>query len=199
MIGESRNDLIGIISSFDYPLKPEEVGELFLRITQSILAFPGTALETILALTQRGATCQGSIGRAEIMETLRLFPTSWRLVRVAVKDHRLGEFRVKAGQEVIIATSVIHRSSQAYVAENDFNPDRFRDRNLERSKFFIPFGRGRGMCPGREAGTAAMIEIMGAITSNYVLGPHVRPIGDPYVRALMVMERNEFSYARKTV
>ncbi|MFD4957912.1 cytochrome P450 [Microbacterium sp. NPDC058389] len=195
-LGPDRNDLMGAVAAVPTDLTTHERGELFLRLVQSVVAFAGTALEMTMLLADARLSPETTLDRPFIMETLRLYPTSWRLVRTARVDHQLGTEAVRRGQEVIIASAAIHRSP-IHTGADSFQAEPFADRAMERSKAFLPFGRGPGMCPGREPGIAAVLEATSAIADLYDLGRHRRRAPDPYVRALIVPERNSFTYQLK--
>lgn len=193
-IGPGRDDMIGAVANVETALTERERGELFLRLVQSAVAFAGVTLEAALVLAERYKGTAGTVDRPHVMETLRMFPTSWRLVRVASKRHIIGNEFVTPGQQVIVASAIIHRNRDQYDAPDSFQPSRFTERTSERQQAYMPFGRGRGMCPGRESGVAAIIEVAQAIHDQYEIKWTRVPAGRPYVRSLMVMERGTFSY-----
>ncbi|WOL10144.1 carotene epsilon-monooxygenase, chloroplastic isoform X2 [Canna indica] len=89
-----------------------------------------------------------------IHESLRLYPHPPVLIRRAQSDDVLpGDYKVNAGQDIMISVYNIHRSSQVWERAEEFIPERF---NLEgpvpneiNTDFrFIPFSGGPRKCVG---------------------------------------------------
>ncbi|WP_246137301.1 cytochrome P450 [Myxococcus sp. CA040A] len=83
-------------------------------------------------------------------ETLRLYPTAWKLVRVAKEADTVGGYRVEPGTVVVAITYVLHRHPEFWSSPETFDPDRFAPESRgARHKFaYIPFGAGQHICIG---------------------------------------------------
>ncbi|MFY2558151.1 cytochrome P450 [Corallococcus terminator] len=83
-------------------------------------------------------------------ETLRLYPTAWRLPRVAKEADTLGGYHVAPGSVVIAIPYVLHRHPEFWPSPEKFDPDRFApEPRGARHKFaYLPFGAGQHICIG---------------------------------------------------
>jgi len=85
-----------------------------------------------------------------LKETLRLYPPVWLFSRRALREDRLGEFRVPAGAHLFIAPYFLHRRPELWPDPERFDPDRFdesRSPPVDRYAF-IPFSAGARRCIG---------------------------------------------------
>ncbi len=85
-----------------------------------------------------------------LKETLRLYPPVWLFSRRAIKEDRLGEYRVPAGAHVFIAPYFLHRLPELWPDPERFDPDRFDESHsppVDRYAF-IPFSAGARRCIG---------------------------------------------------
>ncbi|KAF5750448.1 carotene epsilon-monooxygenase chloroplastic [Tripterygium wilfordii] len=89
-----------------------------------------------------------------IYESLRLYPHPPVLIRRAQVDDVLpGDYKVAAGQDIMISVYNIHHSSQVWERAEEFNPERFDLQgpipNESNTDFrFIPFSGGPRKCVG---------------------------------------------------
>ncbi len=86
---------------------------------------------------------------AVYQETLRLYPPAYMLAREALGDDTLGGVRVRKGDQVIIATTVLHRDPARFTRPECFLPERFQDASYPPFTF-IPFGAGGKSCVGEK-------------------------------------------------
>ncbi|KAM2779377.1 hypothetical protein COP1_014659 [Malus domestica] len=102
-----------------------------------------------------------------IMESLRLFPHPPVLIRRAqVADVLPGNYKVSAGQDIMISVYNIHRSSKVWERAEEFVPERFDLEgsvpNETNTDFrFIPFSGGPRKCVGDQF---ALLEATVALT-----------------------------------
>ncbi|MEO7385723.1 MAG: cytochrome P450, partial [Gammaproteobacteria bacterium] len=85
-----------------------------------------------------------------LKETLRLYPPVWLFSRRALKDDRLGPFRIPAGSHIFIAPYFLHRRPELWPDPERFDPDRFdeaRSPPVDRYAF-VPFSAGARRCIG---------------------------------------------------
>jgi cytochrome P450 len=90
-------------------------------------------------------------------ETLRLYPPSGFMTRVARRDANISGLDVEAGNLVVISPWLIHRHPKYWQHPEHFDPDRFseeREHDIVPGTY-LPFGLGPRVCTGR---SLAMIE-----------------------------------------
>lgn len=99
-----------------------------------------------------------------ILESLRLYPPTWIVVRMALENDRLpsGQ-RVHAGDKLYTCQWVTHRDPRFFVEPARFEPSRFAPerRGEWPEAAYFPFGAGRHLCLGKHM---VMTELALAIT-----------------------------------
>ncbi|MBV8049887.1 MAG: cytochrome P450 [Acidobacteriaceae bacterium] len=106
---------------------------------------------------------------AIIKETMRLYPPAWLMVRQAVNDCRIGQYRVPAGSSVVFSQWVLHRDPRYFEAPLAFRPERWLDgleKRLPRFAYF-PFGGGPRMCIGAPFALMEAGLVLAAIASQF--------------------------------
>lgn len=133
---------------------------LFLLSQQPTLADQirreADALAPDRSLTQEELNKLTSL-RNVFRETLRLYPPSGFITRVAKRDTHIGGLEVTAGTLVAVSPWLIHRHEKYWQQPEFFDPDRFsaeRERDIVPGTY-LPFGLGPRVCTGR---SLAMIE-----------------------------------------
>lgn len=122
--------------------------------------------------------------RRLVREVLRLYPTAWRLLRVAAADHDLAGVRVHEGEHVLIGTHALHRSAAVWDGPRDFRPSRWEQPTDEQRRSYLPFGKGDTMCLAGGFAVKAL-EHLGHLLLRSHEG-HVRLRGrTPHVRTLL--------------
>jgi len=93
-----------------------------------------------------------------VNEVLRLYPTTWSLLRDAINDDEIDGFQIPSGSMVIIDTFLTQRLDSFWPEPNRFDPERFLpDHSAGRPRFaYFPFGGGPRQCIGNEL---ALMEI----------------------------------------
>ena len=88
--------------------------------------------------------------RGVVMETLRLHPVAFALMRHANRDFEFEGFRVQEGQQVAASTAVTHFDEKLFRDPVRFDVDRFAPPRLEhRTRFaYAPYGLGPSTCLG---------------------------------------------------
>ena len=91
-------------------------------------------------------------------EVLRLYPTTWSLLRDAVNDDEIGSFHIPAKSMIILDLHLTHRLPQYWTDPERFDPEHFSpEQSKGRSRFaYFPFGGGPRQCIGNEL---ALMEI----------------------------------------
>ncbi|XP_077563593.1 cytochrome P450 3A24-like [Haemaphysalis longicornis] len=95
-----------------------------------------------------------------VSETLRLYPPSTRIERVASEDYVVRDTNVKVpkGCVVIVPVYSMHRDPELFPDPDTFNPERFSDENVESIKpySYLPFGAGPRNCIGMRLALQAL-------------------------------------------
>jgi cytochrome P450 len=108
------------------------------------------------SLTQEELNKLASL-RNVFRETLRLYPPSGFMTRMAKRDTTISGLEVKAGTLVVVSPWLMHRHEKYWQQPEFFDPDRFsaeRERDIVPGTY-LPFGLGPRVCAGR---SLAMIE-----------------------------------------
>jgi len=97
-------------------------------------------------------------------EALRLYPPAYAFGRRALRDTKVGDHDVKAGQTVVMSPWAMHRDARFWEEPERFNPDRWQNNLAARlPKFtFFPFSSGPRRCVGS---SFAMLEATIAIAT----------------------------------
>lgn len=99
------------------------------------------------------------------LETLRMYPLGTGLKRTASNTFDFEGYRINAGEDVLVATTVPHFLEEHFPEPERFDIDRFgRERAEHRQKFaYVPFGVGEHRCLG--AGIADLLMMLIPITA----------------------------------
>ncbi|HJS47258.1 MAG TPA: cytochrome P450 [Gemmatimonadales bacterium] len=196
--GPARDDLLGLLlearraGTLDDRLLRDEVVTLLLAGHENT----GNALTWMLELVARNpevgqrvaaevdATTGRGVPRAAeagrygesarvAAEALRLYPTSWLLLRRTRREDVLGGYRVRAGTIVIVSPWLVHRHPAHWPEPERFLPERFLpDARAGRHPFaWIPFGSGPRRCVGAGLAELEMPLVLAAIASRFDLAP----------------------------
>ena len=93
-----------------------------------------------------------------VNEVLRLYPTTWSLLREAINDDEVGGFYIPADSTIIFDLFLTHRLPKYWEHPETFDPEHFSpERSTGRPRFaYFPFGGGPRQCIGNEL---ALMEI----------------------------------------
>ncbi len=85
-----------------------------------------------------------------LIESMRLYPPAWVLVREALQDSVIGGYSIPKGSGLVISQFVTHHDPRFFGNPEEFNPDRWTASMKEQlSKFaYFPFGGGPRSCVG---------------------------------------------------
>lgn len=91
-------------------------------------------------------------------EVLRLYPTTWSLLRDTISDDEIGGFHIPAKSMIFLDLHLTHRLPEYWEEPERFDPERFSpERSAGRPRFaYFPFGGGPRQCIGNEL---ALMEI----------------------------------------
>ncbi|KAI0516642.1 hypothetical protein KFK09_009319 [Dendrobium nobile] len=90
--------------------------------------------------------------RAVICETLRLATVVNGVLRKTTKDTELRGYIIPKGWKIYVYSREMNYDPLVYDEPFSFNPWRWMDKNLESHHYFLSFGGGGRLCPGKELG-----------------------------------------------
>jgi len=93
-----------------------------------------------------------------VNEVLRLYPTTWSLLREAIEDDEIGGYHIPAKSTLMFDLYLTQRLPKYWAQPERFMPERFTPGNtINRPRFaYFPFGGGPRQCIGNEL---ALMEI----------------------------------------
>ncbi|GAA2432273.1 cytochrome P450 [Streptomyces macrosporus] len=186
--GADAQDLVDVVLRLRGELSPADRAQLLQRLVLSTVGFTGVALEWVVLLGVQhgynGPTVRPEQVRSLVKETLRLYPTAWRLVRVAATDHEIGGVPVHEGEHVLIGTHALHRSAAVWDEPLDFRPTRWEKPTDDQKRSYLPFGKGKGMCPANGFAVRALEHLGHLVLRNYRGDVRLRR-RKPHVRTLL--------------
>lgn len=100
-----------------------------------------------------------------ILESLRLYPPSWVLLRSATTDTRLGGHVIRAGTMVILSSYALHRNPEFFPRPERFEPDRWSAGVTRHA--YLPFGGGATKCVGEQFALAEMAVALATILTDW--------------------------------
>lgn len=116
------------------------------RVVEEILANLSPKEELTLAALDRLSYLS-----QVIMESMRLRPAAYVILRYADKDFELRGEPIERGTVMFVATYKMHRNPRYWQRPEEFFPEHFSPEAVaERHKYaFLPFGAGGRQCPSR--------------------------------------------------
>jgi len=194
------NDVIDVVLALDGEFSTLDRAQLLQRLILSTVGFTGITLEWAILLAYQsgrdGAELTEAEARTLVQEALRLYPTAWRLWRVAEKPHQIGGCPVDHGGDVLIDLHAIHRSA-VWDEPDAFDPDRWSRATREQRAAYLPFGKGEQMCPANGFALRALEELCLSILRDYRGEVHVAPGRRPHARTLLAPPRGWAQVARR--
>jgi len=101
--------------------------------------------------------------RAVMLETLRLYPPAWALMRTAVQHDEIGGYKIAPGDKIVLSPYMVHHNPKYWDDPETFDPTRFLPGRIKkRVKYsYLPFGAGKRFCLG---GQLSQLETVLALT-----------------------------------
>lgn len=185
-------DLVSVVLASKLEMPEMERSELYLRLVQSLVAFTGTALETSLYFLARNSGWKPWIRSREhahafVLETLRCFPTAWRLTRTVSINHHLDTFPLIENDELILAISVPQVKASLWGQYPGFDPHRWMNENGTNGLYL--FGLGKGSCPGKKIALTTITQCFWRIVRSYSISVVRDRTANPYVRSILASPR----------
>ncbi len=172
-------------------LSPAEVIEEALLLTVPGHETIGEGLAWTLDLLARHPGAQAAARTAAmegdtsmldrvLEESLRLYPPTWIVVRMATEDDELPSGRRLApGARVYVSPWVVHRDPRWWPDPLAFRPERFRpDASRAPQRAYFPFGAGPHVCVGERYARAEMAGVVATLLRRWqfrAVGPPPRP------------------------
>ncbi len=105
------------------------------------------------------------VTRRIALETLRIFPLFPAVTRTVANSFEFGGFRIPAGEQVLIGTTVGHRLPECFPEPERFDIERYRRSPPEHRKpgAYAPFGLGRHRCLGSGFAESQMVLTLATI------------------------------------
>jgi cytochrome P450 len=114
-------------------------------------------------------------------EAMRLYPPAYALARQAVRDVKIGDYRVPAGTIVILSPYLLHRKPDYFPDPERFDPERFTpeaEKKLPRYAY-LPFGGGPRLCIGNHfallEGQIVLATLAQRVTLRLAPGQRIEP------------------------
>jgi cytochrome P450 len=110
-----------------------------------------------------------------LLESMRLYPPIFVLMRCAKEDDEVGGYHVPAGSNIVLCPYVSHRHPDFWENPEGFDPDRFtpeRSQGLHRMAYF-PFSGGPRKCIGNSFAMMQMPIVLAMATQRFRL--NLRP------------------------
>lgn len=101
--------------------------------------------------------------RSVMLETLRLYPPAWALIRTALGKDQIADYLIAPGDKIVLSPYVVHHNPKYWKDPESFRPERFAPGSVKnRVKYsYLPFGAGKRYCLG---GQLSQLEIVLALT-----------------------------------
>ena len=112
---------------------------------------------------------------------MRLYPPAWVMGREAVRECRVGDYRMPTGTNALMSQWVVHRDPRYHRDPQRFDPDRWTvgyEKRMPRFAYF-PFGGGPRQCIGAGFAMTEACLVLAALAQRFrmelVPGQRVEP------------------------
>lgn len=133
-----------------------------------------------------------------LTEAMRIYPPTWRLVRRAVQEFRVGEYVIPSGSLVVVCQYAMHRDPRYFPNPERFDPDRWtaEAKSVRPHYSYFPFGGGPRRCLGESFAMAEGVLLLATLARKWRMrlapGHNVEVFPEHLLRAkygmLMTME-----------
>ena len=105
------------------------------------------------------------------LESMRLYPPVWLIVRHPVKDVEIGGYAIPAGSYVHLCQYLMHHDPRYFPNPEKFDPERWTPEAASmRPKFcYFPFGGGKRICIGEAFAMTEGIIVIAALAQKWRL------------------------------
>ncbi|XP_017697553.1 cytochrome P450 85A1-like isoform X3 [Phoenix dactylifera] len=105
--------------------------------------------------------------RAVIFETLRLATVVNGVLRRTTQEMEMKGYIIPKGWRIYVYTREVNYDPFMYPEPLAFNPWRWLDKNLESHQYFLAFGGGGRLCPGKELGLVEIAMFLHHFVTKY--------------------------------
>lgn len=106
-----------------------------------------------------------------LKESMRLHPASGNIARTCSTECTVGEYKLKAGTAVIIATAALHKHPEFWSEPEEFRPERFSKENIRNTVKhpyqYVPFGAGPRACIGQRFALMEVLVVLGTLLKHF--------------------------------
>lgn len=112
-----------------------------------------------------------SFTKAVVLESMRLQPSSYALLRDCIKEHELNGQLIKPGDSIFISIYATHRNPRLWKDPLEFKPERFLEspEGGQNNYAYMPYGAGKHQCIGRYLATPQMVLCIAAFLQRFSL------------------------------
>ncbi|MDE2027610.1 MAG: cytochrome P450 [Candidatus Omnitrophica bacterium] len=109
--------------------------------------------------------------RKILLESMRIYPPVWLIVRHPLVDTQLGGYTIPAGSYVHLCQYTMHRDPRYFPDPEKFDPERWTPEAVaKRPKFsYFPFGGGKRQCIGEAFAMTEGIIVLASLGRKWVL------------------------------
>jgi unspecific monooxygenase len=119
------------------------------------------------------------LATACVLETLRLYPTTWLITRRSNRPVDLGRYSFATGHNFFLSPYVIHRDEREFPDALAFVPERWTAGRTP-SGAFLPFGHGEHVCPGRHLAVLVLaVALLRSVTHGGLVPAPCTVVPDP--------------------
>jgi cytochrome P450 len=135
---------------------------------QGQLEVEATQFMRDIALGRPPPNDESPLATSVVLETLRLYPTTWLVSRTATTGVSLGAYEFGAGHHFLVSPYVLQRDPVEWPRAPEFRPERWLERPRP-SGIFVPFGLGIHACPGRDPAMLMLVAILLTVVHHWTL------------------------------
>jgi len=129
-----------------------------------------------------------------LKEGMRIKPVGPVVLRKALKDDVINDVPIKAGTNIIISLLDMHKRNDLFTKPTEFNPNRFKQQQLENPDFFYPFGTGPKGCVGQFLAMIEMKVVVSLLLKDFTFTSAVGQLKDVDTRWDIANQPTDASY-----
>ena len=134
-----------------------------------------TQLADDLAFDRPRTSGEYALATAVVLETLRLYPPTWLIVRTSSRRVALGGYRFEPRHNFLVSPYVLQRDPMEWPSADEFLPERWLERPRPQG-IFTPFGLGRHSCPGRDPALHMLVVTLLSVVRKWTLARSDSPV-----------------------
>ncbi|WP_331767562.1 cytochrome P450 [Embleya sp. NBC_00896] len=133
-----------------------------------------------------------------VLESLRLLPPSWNILRVASPEFPALDSRIGPNDDVLLFPLLTHRDPDLWDDPDEFRPERWNDLDADNHSAYFPFGHANERCRGRHMIVPLAEHLLDRIRSEHLaVSPH-QTIAKVPLAGLLGVSRVRVSRTRVT-